>query len=166
MSERVAEEIEASLASWGQIMAVNREGRRLDLRRIYECLEQNDGRMAMTARELQLPFNELGRLIQAVPVLYELVLINRELLIDEAERVVRTAVRSGDATTALAVLKSIGKQRGWSDKDQSHLLSNKVELEYVRDWRAANVADAPSRSLPPVADSQSAEPLDAEILPE
>lgn len=44
-------------------------------------------------------------------------LLAREGLIDESERVVRDKVESGDIEAAKFVLKTIGKRRGWSERD-------------------------------------------------
>lgn len=126
---------------WDDPIIEDLEGWDHSLREVHEALLANEGRMAQTASQLKVKLSLLGRVIQAVPALHEIVLLHREMLIDEAENTVRKAVISGDGLLAMAVLRSAGKHRGWGEKDNLVQADNKILIEYVNDWRGGGSAD-------------------------
>lgn len=108
------------------------------LRDCHTALSINAGAIAKAAVALDVNVIEFTRLVEATPVLFEVAYLYRELLLDDAEGTVRTAVRE-DPVIAMQVLQRLGKRRGYGDRDIQ--APSKIVIEFVKDWRG-------DRSLP------------------
>jgi len=129
----------APIADWGDPVVEDENGFDVSLRQCHTALNEFNGRMAKAARKLAVPLLRFQRVVQNIPVLFEIVQLNRELLLDNAEAAVEAAVIEGDSLVAMQVLKSIGKHRGWTDKDGINERDTKIEIVYVEDWRQTHV---------------------------
>jgi hypothetical protein len=91
----------------------------LDLKRVYRELVRAGGNMLAAARRLKVPTEDLRRMSLAVPVLLEAALEAEEQTLDEAEAVVREALKSDDKTRRLQAATYIlrrseaARRRGW-----------------------------------------------------
>jgi hypothetical protein len=86
------------------------------------------GNLAHVARTLGVHRSTILRFVSKRPRLQEAQQEAREILIDNAESVVLSAVLNGDLSAAKYVLSTVGKTRGWCDL-ASDIEQLKVQLE-------------------------------------
>lgn len=147
-----------SQAEWDDYVCENLEGWGVTLKDFFDCLRRNDGRMAMVAAELNVPLDDVGRAVKANTILRSTVQLYRELLVDEAEKAVLNAIRGGDSVAAMQTLRTLGKNRGWSERlDAASDEGQKVEVVYVSDWNNPRHPDD---------EPQLTESVDGEIISE
>lgn len=81
-----------------------------------EAIKAKDGNLAEAARALNISRTALYKKIDAYPELREVVTDAREELKDIAQSVLRKKLNEDDITAAIFVLKSLGKNEGWSER--------------------------------------------------
>lgn len=85
---------------------------------IYNALVQTNGHFAQAGRMIGLTRAEVAARVNAVPLLRALCDDIRETLVDDAEAVMIRDVTSGDQSAARFVLERMGKERGWTTKQE------------------------------------------------
>ena len=87
-----------------------------DETRLAELLTDMRGNISATARAVQRSWRAIYHKIEKSPYLKAVVEEARETILDEAESVLFEAVKRGDAWAVCFVLKTIGKNRGFSER--------------------------------------------------
>jgi hypothetical protein len=82
------------------------------------ALRRSKGMVAVAARELGVSRQALYRRINETPALAELLVEERELVTDTAELALHKAIVSGEAWAVCFYLKTMGKQRGFVERQE------------------------------------------------
>jgi hypothetical protein len=92
----------------------------LDLIKARRVLIKHHGNISAAAKKLRVPIRDLRLAALAVPALIEAALEAEEQALDEAEAVVREALKSGDMSRRLAAAGHVlrtspaARRRGWA----------------------------------------------------
>ena len=103
-----------------------------------ELIATHRGNVSAVARQLKMPRSSVHVIIQADPVLKQLLDDERERMLDNAEDRLGLAVDKGEAWAVCFTLKTQGKERGYSErqeltgKDGADLVPRKFEVEIVK----------------------------------
>ena len=105
---------------------------------IPALITEKRGNVSAIARELKITRGTLHNNIQASPELKSLLADERERMLDNAEDKLGQAVDSGEAWAVCFTLKTQGKERGYTErneltgKDGADLVPRKYEIEIVK----------------------------------
>ena len=99
----------------------------LSTERIEEAMRRCGGNLTRAAEALNVARSSLYRRVGAEPSLLETRAEIVELLVDEAEAAIVTAVRRGDVNAATFVLRTQGHRRGWSTWNARHEAEQRPE---------------------------------------
>ena len=85
---------------------------------IIEALREKHGNMAAAARFLNCSRNTISRYIKKYPTVQAVADEERETLIDFAENQLFKQVQDGNITAIIFTLKTIGKHRGYVERQE------------------------------------------------
>lgn len=86
---------------------------------LKQAIIEYKGQVATIARNFNMASNGLRQRIARDPELEELLQSQRELLIDKAENVLEAAIDKGELDAAKFALKTIGKNRGYVERQET-----------------------------------------------
>lgn len=86
--------------------------------KIPELIANHRGNVSAIARELQMPRSSLHVIIHDDPTLKQLLADERERMLDNAEDKLGQAVDMGEAWAVCFTLKTQGKERGYSERQE------------------------------------------------
>jgi hypothetical protein len=96
----------------------------LDLAALEQTLIENHGSLTAAARVLEVPPQDLRKLVSATPALMEAVYDQLEQTIDKAQAIVFKGLRHSDLSKRLAAAKfilrhsAVARRRGWGGGGQ------------------------------------------------
>jgi transposase-like protein len=105
---------------------------RLTVGQIDNALRASSGNVAHTARQLGVSRSTLYRRINESSTLQEALADAREELVDIAESALRQEIESGNITAIIFTLKTLGKGRGYVERQQ-HEHSGSLGVQMT--WR-------------------------------
>ena len=85
---------------------------------LTKALQKTHGNIAAAAREVGCSRNTLKRYIEKYPTIAEVFEEERETLIDFAENQLFQQVKEGNITAIIFTLKTIGKHRGYVERQE------------------------------------------------
>lgn len=91
---------------------------------IKKAIDGSAGIINNIAKKLNIAWNSARKYIEADPELKQLLADEIEKNIDKAENVILNALNEGDIQTAKWYLGTIGKQRGYTEKQEIDLSSH------------------------------------------
>lgn len=91
---------------------------RLNIKQVREKIMEHKGNVAAVARRLGVTRTSLLRFIQLRPGLAEMLQEAREAMLDDAESALFSAVRNGEAWAVCFILKTKGKARGYTERQE------------------------------------------------
>jgi hypothetical protein len=98
-----------------------------------EAIKGSRGIMAVVARKVGCVHATATRRIEKNPELKEAFETERAEVLDRAEEVVFDAIEDDDVSTARWLLATLGKKRGYSQKQHVESKGN-IKLVYADDW--------------------------------
>ena len=90
----------------------------LTIKQIAHALEAKAGNITQAARALGVTRDALHKRIAKSEELQRLVIASREELVDIAESTIRKNIRKGDVASTIFVLKTLGKNRGYVERQE------------------------------------------------
>ena len=94
------------------------EKKQFTLEEIGAALTRNDGRVYVTAKELGITARAIYDRMNNHPQLKEIVEDARGELVDLAESALKKKVLEGDTAAAIFVSKTLGKERGYTERQE------------------------------------------------
>jgi len=86
---------------------------------IADELELQKGNVSRTAKELNIAYASLSDLVERSVLLRNVIIAQRESLVDDAEHQIRQQVQSGSLRASIFVLETLGKTRGFIKKAET-----------------------------------------------
>ena len=109
---------------------------RVNNKRMLDAIKKNGGAVYLAARELGCAPNTIYNRMEKVPAMKQAVEDARGEVVDYAEQKLRLAVLNGEPWAVAMVLKTIGKSRGYVERQEvTGADGGKLQIEYVNDWR-------------------------------
>ncbi len=112
-------------------------GRRYTIDEIADALKATNGLVSLAAKRLGCAASTIYKRLQKSPTLREVQRQARAELVDLAEAKLRQAILDGQPWAIGLVLKTLGKERGYTERQELALAGGDVEVELV--WRSAKV---------------------------
>lgn len=88
--------------------------------KVIEALKATRGMVALAAEKLECDRNTIYNYIEQYPEIREVVDAQRDKVIDIAELKLEEAVRNGQPWAIAFTLKTIGKKRGYTEKEDDN----------------------------------------------
>lgn len=94
---------------------------------IAAALGRNGGNVSAAAADLGYHRNAVHHRIKASPVLQEVMADERDRIVDELQDLLLSRARKGDLTALIFSLKTIGRYRGFNERDATVTLRGQVD---------------------------------------
>lgn len=103
---------------------------------VLASVKRNNGLVYLTARELGVTQQTIHNYCVTWPEVKQAILDAREMVLDEAEKVVQRAAKNGEMGASMWLLRTLGRSRGYGDKVEhqhsgtvEHKVSGAVEVD-------------------------------------
>ena len=117
---------------------------RVPTERIIECLRETNGLVSLAAKRVPCSISTINTRRKRVQAVEQVIQECRGELVDLGELALRKAVLAGEPWAVSLVLKTLGKERGYVERQEiTGRDGNELTIRYVNDWRDST-ADAAS----------------------
>ena len=117
---------------------------RVPTERIIECLRETNGLVSLAAKRVPCSISTINTRRKRVQAVEQVIQECRGELVDLGELALRKAVLAGEPWAVGLVLKTLGKDRGYVERQEiTGRDGNELTIRYVNDWRDST-ADAAS----------------------
>ena len=117
---------------------------RVKTQRIIDCLKETNGLVSLAAKRVPCSITTINVRRKRVQAVEQVIQECRGELVDLGELALRKAVLNGEPWAVGLVLKTLGKDRGYVERQEiTGRDGNELTIRYVNDWRDST-ADAAS----------------------
>jgi alanine-alpha-ketoisovalerate/valine-pyruvate aminotransferase len=111
-------------------------GQKFTNAQIIEAVKSMNGMVYLAARQLGCTPQAIYKRMEKSATIREAVDDSRGEMVDISEQKLRAAVMNGEPWAVALVLKTLGKSRGYVERQQvTGADGGKVHIEYANDWR-------------------------------